>query len=171
MSEPWPEFDPTALLELLVRRGVDFVVIGGIAAVLHGSPRNTRDLDVCFATDEGNFEALGNALLDLDATLRGVSDNVPFVADAATLRKVELLTLSTSRGPLDVMVRPAGAPAFNRLRRAAERQDLGAFSVLVASLEDLIAMKRASGRPKDLVDIEELEQIRRLRRKVKPPEA
>lgn len=155
--------DAEEILRRLVGRGVDFVVIGGIAAVLHGSPRNTFDLDVCFSCDHGNREALGAVLTELHARLRGVDETVPFVADAATLRKVELLTLSTDLGDLDVMTRPAGAPGYETLRRGAERFDLGDFHVLVASIGDLIAMKRAAGRDKDLGDAAELEAILRLR--------
>jgi hypothetical protein len=148
-----------------VSRGVDFVVIGGIAAVLHGSPRATFDLDVCFATDESNLEALGEVLVGLDARLKGVADDIPFVPDAGTLRHVEALTLDTAAGELDVLAKPSGASRYDTLRRRADRFDLGGFSVLVASLEDLIAMKQAANRPKDRADVEELEAIRRLRRR------
>ena len=123
-------------------------MIGGIAAVLHGSARNTFDLDLCFATDEANLEALGEVLISLRARLRGV-DDVPFVPDAATLRRIEVLTLSTDAGDLDVLARPDGAPTFDVLRRRADRFDVGGFVVRVASLDDLIAMKSAAGRPKD----------------------
>ena len=162
---PHAELDVTRILRALTERGVDFVVIGGIAAVLHGSARNTFDLDVCFATDPANLKALGDALMALHARLRGV-DAGPFIPDAATLRRIEVLTLSTDAGDLDVLARPAGAPRFAALRRHADRFDLGDFSVLVASVEDLIAMKSAAGRPKDREAVAELETIRRLRGRV-----
>jgi predicted nucleotidyltransferase len=151
------------ILRRLVQRGVDFVVIGGIASVLHGSPRNTFDLDICFATDEANLTALGDVLRDLQARLRGVDEDLPFVPDERTLAKVDLVTLVTRFGELDVIARPAGAPRYEQLRRRAERYDLGGFSVLVASIDDLIAMKHTTRRSKDLLDIEELEAIKRLR--------
>lgn len=160
-----PPLSADEILRLLVERGVDFVVIGGIAAVLHGSARNTFDLDICFAIDNANLDALGDVLLALGARLKGLREGVPFVPDARTLRQVEVLTLITSLGELDVLARPPGAPAYEELRRHADRYDLGGFNVSVASIDDLIAMKEAAGRPKDLLDIEELEAIKRLRRR------
>ncbi len=158
-----PPLSADEILRRLVERGVDFVVIGGIAGVLHGSARNTFDLDICFATDEANLTALGDVLVALGARLKGVDEDVPFVPDARTLRQVELLTLVTTFGELDVLARPPGAPSYADLRRNADRYDLGGFNVSVASIEDLIAMKQAAGRAKDLLDVEELEAIQRLR--------
>ena len=162
-ATPRAEFDPTRLLGALVDRRVDFVVIGGVAAVLHGSARNTFDLDICFASDPDNLEALGSTLVGLRAQLRGVSEAVPFMPDAAALRRVEVLTLTTTAGDLDVLRAPSGAPRYDVLRGHADRFDVGGFEVRVASIEDLIAMKTAAGRAKDLGDIEELEAILRLR--------
>jgi predicted nucleotidyltransferase len=157
-----PGLDAEEILRRLTSRGVDFVVIGGIAAVLWGSARMTFDLDICFATDDANLQALGNVLVDLGAQLKGVDEELPFVPDATTLRRVEVLTLNTTAGELDLLARPAGAPAYDALRKRATRVDLGDFTVLISSLDDLIAMKRAAGRTKDLADIEELEAIRDL---------
>ena len=143
--------------------GWSFVVIGGIAAVLHGSPRVTQDLDICFATDAGNLDALGAALVALDSRLAGVDEEVPFVPDARTLSRIMTLTLETSKGRLDALAAPTGAPPYGELRARAERFDIGGVFVLVASLQDLIAMKRASARPKDLADVAELSAIRERR--------
>jgi predicted nucleotidyltransferase len=158
-----PPLSADEILRRLVERGVDFVVIGGIAAVLHGSARNTFDLDICFATDDANLAALGDVLVALGARLKGVDEQVSFVPDARTLRQIELLTLVTSLGELDVLARPQGAPPYRELRANADRYDLGGFNVSVASIDDLIAMKQAAGRAKDLLDVEELEAIKRLR--------
>lgn len=164
MSAPqWAEFDPARLLRALVDGQVDFVVIGGVAAVLHGSSRNTFDLDICFASDPANLRALGRTLVGLRAQLRGVPEPVAFVPDAASLRRVDLLTLKTVAGDLDVLRVPSGAPRYDVLCSHADRYDIGGFEVRVASVEDLIAMKSAAGRAKDLGDIEELEAILRLR--------
>jgi len=158
------ELDAQEILRRLTARGVDFIVVGGIAAVLHGSAQMTFDLDICYATDRSNIEALAEVLLELRARLKDVQDEVPFAADAQTLRRVEMLTLSTDLGELDVLARPAGSPGYESLRRSAERFDLGGYSVLVASIDDLVAMKLAAGRTKDLAAAEELAAIQRLRR-------
>jgi hypothetical protein len=160
--DDWPEFFPDRLLPALVRRGVDFVVVGGMAMVLHGSARNTQDLDICYSADGPNLDLLGRVLTDLKATLHGVDDDVPFVPDGRTLRRKSMLNLATPDGRMDLLFQPAGAPAYDELRRRAVRMDLGDFGVLVASLDDLAAMKRAAGRAKDLLDLDEIEVIRRL---------
>lgn len=158
----WPDFSPDALLRRLVGHGVDFVVVGGMAMVFHGSVRNTRDLDICYSTDRPNLDVLGAALMELDAKLRGVDDDVPFVPDGLTLRRTSILTLKTPAGWIDLLFQPAGAPPYEDLRNHAVRMDLGGYAVLVASLDDLAAMKKAAGRPRDIADLEEIEVIRRL---------
>ena len=91
----WREFAAGPILRRLEAAGVEFVVIGGIAAIAHGTPQITRDLDIVFATNEANLERLRSTLQDLKATLRGVTDDVPFVPDAPALRHVRVLTLDT----------------------------------------------------------------------------
>jgi predicted nucleotidyltransferase len=162
----WPDLEAEEMLRRLTTAGVDFVVIGGIALVLLASPRMTRDLDIVFAPDEANLDALGHVLTDLDARLRSVNEDLPFVSDGAMLRNVQLLTLETSAGWLDVHRSVDGAPDYPQLRRRAERVDVDGFSVLVASPDDMIAMKKAAGRPQDLIDVETLSAIKRLRREL-----
>jgi hypothetical protein len=160
----WPDFRPAALIGALVRAGVDFVVIGGVAVVVQASPRFTRDLDISYATDIANLERLGTLLVALDARLRGAEDDLPFSPDARTLRHAQMLTLTTRDGDLDLLVNPPGSPGYPALRRHADIVDLDGDSVRIASLEDLVEMKRAVGRPQDEVDIESLEVARsRLR--------
>lgn len=158
----WAEFSPTALLRGIVEHGVDFVVVGGIAMVAHGSARLTQDLDVCFAPDRTNLDALGVALQALGARLRGAADELPFVPDGQSLARLSILTLDTTEGPIDLLREPAGAPPYVELRANASRITLDGVAILIASLDDLAAMKRACGRPKDLIDLEEIGAIRRL---------
>ena len=149
---------------MLAGAGIDFVVVGGVAVVVQASPRFTRDLDICYATDAANLERLGVLLVALDAKLRGVDEDVPFVPDVRTLRRTQMLTLATREGDLDLLVDPAGSPGYAALRRRADVIEVAGASIRIASLEDLIEMKRAAGRPQDEVDIESLEIARsRLR--------
>jgi hypothetical protein len=162
----WPDLDVEEMLRRFVAAGVDFVVVGGVAMILLGSSRLTRDLDIVFATDDANLESLGNVLVGLNARLREIPEEVPFVPDERTLANVDLLTLDTSAGWLDAHRRLDGAPAYETLRKRAERHNIGDFSVLVASPDDMVAMKEAAGRPVDLADLEELKAIKRLRKKL-----
>jgi predicted nucleotidyltransferase len=160
----FPDFSPRALLRRLVDGGVDFVVVGGVAAVARGSAAFTQDLDISYAPDQENLDRLGRVLVELGARLRGVTDDVPFVPDGQTLRRTRVLTLYTPIGSIDLLAQPDGAPVYDRLRERATREVIAGVEVRVASLEDLIAMKKAAGRPKDLVAVEELEAIQRLLR-------
>lgn len=166
MSDPLlerPSLGVLALLRRLTEAGVDFVVVGGVAVILQAAPRLTRDLDICYATTPDNLARLGRVLIQIGATLRGVGEDLPFVPDAQTLRKTEILTLRTREGNLDLLVRPAGSPSYERLRTRADNMDIDGLPVAVAAIVDLIEMKRAAGRPQDLVDLESLEVARRRR--------
>jgi hypothetical protein len=135
-------------------------VIGAIAGRLHGSPTVTRDLDICYARDVANLAALAAALTEMQARLRGVEEDVPFILDARTLRAGDSFTFETDAGDLDVLAAPAGTHGFDELMRTAEPMDLGGLTVNVASLDALIQMKRAAGRPKDLIEVEVLAAVR-----------
>jgi len=159
-EQPWPVFRPTRLLRRLVEGGVDFVVIGGVAVIAQASPRLTKDLDICYSRDPANLEALGTVLVAAGAKLRGVEEDLPFVPDARTLRRTVILTLRTADGDIDLLVEPAGCPPYGVLKANADRIEVEELPVLVASIDHLIAMKRAAGRPQDLIDLEALEIAR-----------
>jgi hypothetical protein len=156
-------FSPRSLLRRLTAAEVDFVVVGGIAAVAHGSVALTQDLDVTYGPEPENLARLGRALVALDARLRGVTDDVPFAPDGRTLRRTRVLTLDTPDGSLDLLAQPDGAPVYGRLRDRSDLAEIDGVDVRIASIGDLIAMKNAAGRPKDLIAVEELEAIKRLR--------
>lgn len=165
--EPWsgpPELRLRALLQRLTEHGVDFVVIGGVAVILQASPRFTKDLDICYDLEQENLDRLGDVLVELGAKLRGTDEDLPFVPDGRALRHTQMLTLVTTDGGLDLLVDPEGSPGYRALRRRADEVDIDGIGVRVASIDDLIAMKRAAGRPQDLVDLESLELARRRRR-------
>ncbi len=142
--------------------GVDFVVIGGIAAVAHGSQQITQDLDIVYAVDEANLMRLSRALIALDAKLRGVTEEVPFVPDARALKQVRVLMLDSDEGRLNLMVQPDGSKGYDQLRAGSLEAVVEGIAIRVAGIDDLIAMKKATGRPKDRVQVEELEAIKRL---------
>ena len=147
--------------------GVDFVVVGGIAGIARGSAYMTNDLDIAYSRDTENLERLAGALTELDARLRGAPADVPFILDAATLRQGAHFTFDTSMGPFDVLDRPDGSPRYEDLKqRAGDAQDVDGVPVHVASIDDLIAMKESTGRPRDTVIASELrmlaDEIRKL---------
>ncbi len=147
------------MIQGLVQAGVEFVVVGGVAAAAHGSARVTNDLDVCYEASPENRARLAERLLGWHAYLRGVEPGLPFVLDARTLRDVPLLTLVTTEGELDVMDRVAGVGEFAAVRdRSVEIEAFGVH-VRVLSLPALIDAKRASARPKDLSQLPELEAL------------
>jgi hypothetical protein len=162
------DFSLSRLLCHLVKANVDFVVVGGVAVIVQASPRFTKDLDICFSPERANLERLRATLVELNARLRGVEEDLPFVPDARTLRRAQMLTLTTADGDIDLLVDPAGSPGYAALRRNADRIELDGLTVLVASIDDLIEMKRAAGRPQDLVDLESLEIARRRARSKRP---
>lgn len=155
-----PAFDPVRALRTLDAYGVEFVVIGGIAGRLWGSPTVTNDIDVCHRDSPENLERLASALQSLRARLRGVDDDVPFQLDAAALANGDTFTFVTDAGNLDVLGTPSGTNGFDDLVATAVEMDLADLKVMVCDLEDLIRMKRAASRPKDLIEIEVLSALR-----------
>jgi hypothetical protein len=147
-SEPEP-FDSVPLLGVLAQHHVDFVVIGGVAGGAHGSVYGTYDLDVAYERSRENIERLAEALRSLDARLRGAPPEVPFILDAKTLEAGGNFTFDTRLGALDVFAYPAGAPPYDRLRAEALVIEIAGQRVRIASLDHLIGMKEAAGRPKD----------------------
>jgi hypothetical protein len=153
-------FDPERVLETLLRHQVRFVVIGGFAARLLGSPTLTNDLDICYARDRKNLAALSAALLELDASLRGAPHGLPFRPDVPTLESGDHFTFSTSAGNLDCIGTPAGSGGFSDLIAGATKMTIGPMSVPVAALEDLIRLKEATGRAKDRIELEILAALK-----------
>jgi hypothetical protein len=160
-----PELNLLPLLQRLTAGGVDYVVIGGVAVAMQGYGRATKDLDITYATDSENLDALGEVLLAAGARLRGIPEDVPFVPDGRTLRHTQILTLDTVDGGLDLLVDPDGAPSYETLRDRSDLIDYEGIQIRIVSLEDLLSMKRAAHRPQDLADVEALETARHLRRR------
>ena len=154
--QPEP-FRARELLRVLVAHEVEFVVVGGMAGSARGSAYITQDLDIAYARDPDNLKRLAAALREVGAQLRGAPPDVPFILDAKTLAAGAHFTFDTDRGPLDLLDRPDGSPPYDELRRrAGAPMEVDGFPVLVASLDDLIAMKEATGRARDQVVASEL---------------
>lgn len=162
------DFDPRRILLTLLDHGVDFVVIGAGAAILHGVPlKPTLDMDITAATNKRNLERLAAALRDLDATLRvpDPTERVSVPLDERMLKNVSVLTLSTPHGPFDVLFEPAGAPSYDDLReRSIEVPAYGAV-IRAAAVADIVAMKRAAGREKDAPHLDVLMEFLREQRR------
>lgn len=152
--------DPLRPLPILARHRVRFVIIGGVAAAGHGSPQVTFDLDICYDRSRDNLEKLARALQELRATLRGAPDGVPFLLDAETLERGDHFTFNTDAGPLDILGTPAGSKGFEELMTNALEVDFDGFTVHICSVDDLMRMKLAAGRPKDRATLESLAALR-----------
>ncbi len=156
------QFRPDRILEVLIRHDVRFVLVGGLAAQAHGSPSLTRDLDICYARDGANLARLAEALAEMSAVRRGLPPDSPRLPplDARTLRAGGLFTLTTRFGDFDILATPDPGFDYQRLLDHAEVTTVAGTPVPVTSLDDLIEMKRAAGRPKDRIELEILGALR-----------
>jgi hypothetical protein len=154
-------FDPDEMLRILADHQVEFVLIGGMAAALHGSDVVTFDLDVAPGTAPENLQRLAGALRELDARLRLPEEpaGVQFDVHPELLERSQVLNLVTRAGDLDIVVRPAGSSGFDDLQRHAQAISLGGVSILVASLGDVIRSKEAANREKDRAVLPALKRL------------
>ncbi len=145
------EVDLAALLSVFDRWGLSYVLIGGMAAVAHGSPFPTEDVDITPATGKDDLARLSSALHELEARVRaeGAPDGLPFAHDADSLANVQTWNLTTRYGDLDLSFVPDGTMGYDDLRRDAEEMLIFGLVVPVASLADVIRSKQAANRPKD----------------------
>jgi hypothetical protein len=156
-----PSLQADEIFVCLDRHRVLYVVVGGLAAVLHGSPLPTVDVDVCPSREPPNLDRLAVALAELDARIRTPDspEGVSFPHEGAFLANVELLNLVTLYGDLDLTFRPAGTEGFADLARRAEKVMIRGVGVSVAALEDVIRSKEAADRPKDRRSLPVLRQL------------
>ena len=159
------------LFAALTRHGVDYVVIGGVATQVHGHRRTTMDLDLTPDPRAENLRRLGAALAELDARPRDTASaevEVP-VGDPERLAIAAIVPpLITRHGQIHILKEPKGARPFDEMRAQALVIDLDGCEVAIVSLDDLIRMKRAAGRPGDLDDIAVLSEVERLGREPEP---
>src|SRR3954447_8413530 len=133
-----------------MRHELQFVVIGGFAAVAQGSPIPTIDVDIVPATNRENYARLAAALKELDAKVRATGiDPLPFDHDADSLAAVQVWNLTTKYGDLDITAQPSGTFGYDDLRRDAIEVTLRGVTIQLASLADIVRSKEAAGRDKD----------------------
>jgi len=147
------------ILLLLERGGVRFVVIGGVAATVHGASRLTRDIDVVYARDRENIGRLAAAFAVHRPYLRGAPPGLPFRFDEKTITAGLNFTLTTDLGDVDLLGEIAGGGRFEDLLLHSAEVVVYGVSCLCVDLPTLIRSKRAAGRPKDLEAIAELEAL------------
>lgn len=153
------------LLGALIRRGVDFVVIGGVAGWIHGSVYPTYDLDIAYARGRGNVERLAAALAELKVRWRGGPPELPIEVSAAMLENGANFTFATPFGHFDVLGDISGVRDYEALRREARIESFDGLDIRVASIDHLIAMKRNANRAKDRLMLLEYTE---LANRVKP---
>lgn len=164
MSDAAP-LDPERLIQTLGRHGVDYVLIGALAARLQGFPRLTADADITPARNAENLERLAAALRELDARVytEGVPEGLAFDCSAATLGRADLWNLVTAAGRLDVAFTPSGTRGYEDLQSGAIRFDVFGFEILASDLPDIIRSKEAADRPQDRQDVIVLREMLRRR--------
>jgi hypothetical protein len=170
-SSAEPRLDIGRILETLDRHGVEYLAVGGIAALVYGAARPTRDVDCLAGRSPGNLARLAAAMRELGARLRvgGLDDeeaaSLPVVLDAQMLANSQNSTWRTDAGDLDILAeirdRDGRRAGYEELVQRAERHEFGGVTITVASLDDVIASKEYANRPKDHQALPELHELRR----------
>lgn len=155
-----PALEPGAILRVLSEHGVRYVVIGGFAAVYHGSPHVTFDIDITPERSAENLDRLSSALRELDARIRAEGvEPLPFNHDGRSLGAVEVWNLRSPHGDLDISFTPAGTAGYDDLHRDAVDTTVLGVRIEVASLADVVRSKEAADRPKDHLSLPALRRL------------
>jgi hypothetical protein len=154
-----------APLRLLGEHKVDCVIVGGIAALIHGSLLLTNDVDVCYARDPENLKRLAGALQSVHARLRNAPEGLPFILDAETLKRGLNFTFTTDVGDLDLLGEVRGVGHYDEVFADSITVELFDYRFAVIDIGKLVIAKRAAGRPKDLLALPELEAIQEAQEK------
>lgn len=145
--------------KLLGKFEVECVIVGGVAATLHGAEIPTTDIDVCYARSTSNLERLAAALQSVHARLRNAPEDIPFLLDVETLKRGLNFTFITDIGNLDLLGEVRGVGYYEDVVADSVSAELFGYRFAVIDIGKLIEAKRAAGRPKDLIAIPELEAI------------
>jgi len=157
--------DPERLFRVLAEKGVQFVLIGALAARLQGFPRLTADADITPAKDPDNLERLARALRALDARVytEQIPEGLAFDCSPQMLGRADIWNLITAAGRLDIAFKPSGTEGYDDLARHAEHFTIYGGELLAARLEDIIRSKEAANRPKDRQDLAVLREMLKRR--------
>jgi hypothetical protein len=155
--------DIEAILRRLGDQQVEYVVIGGLAMIAHGSDYMTKDVDICYSRTPANIAALAAAFAPLHPYLRGAPAGLPFCFDVPTIQAGLNFTLTTDLGDVDVLGEVSGLGTYGQVAAQAETKTIFGLPVRVLSLEGLIAAKKAAGRLKDRNHLLELEELKKMR--------
>jgi hypothetical protein len=151
-----------AILRSLVENKVDFVVVGGLAMIAHGSSHVTDDIDICYRRTPENIAGLVAAISPFKPYLRGAPEGLPFRFDAPTITAGLNFTLTSECGPLDVLGEIAGVGDYAAVREQSDAEEVFGLRILTLSIDGLIAAKTAAGRRKDQLHLLELEELKKL---------
>jgi hypothetical protein len=152
VAEAPEPLDPRRIFDALAEHGVDFVVVGGLAAQAHGNTRMTNDVDLIPQPEPANLARLAEALRALGAPVLNPGHEDAEV-DAAMLPRATISQFATPHGDVDVLHEAPGAAPYQQLRERALVISLGRSRIPIAGLDDLIKMKLARGRPVDRADV------------------
>ena len=154
MERTPPDFD--AILNRLVDAGVDFVIVGGYAMVVRGCDNQTTDIDFAISRDRQNAQRVADALAPLHPRPEEWPEGLPYIWDVETVRRATILTLLTDQGSLDLLAEAPGMGDYRDLKAESASFTIYGVSVKVASVDDLLSMKRAANRPKDQIHVLQL---------------
>ena len=164
-TSPWSTtvIDAGPLIRQLEAHGVEYVVIGGLAMVAHGSAHITKDLDICYRRTPPNLEAVAAAFAPLHPYLRGAPAGLPFRFDARTIQAGLNFTLTSDHGEVDLLGEVSGVGGYEQALAQSDEVEMFGLKVRILSLDGLIAAKKAAGRNKDQLHLLELEALKKLR--------
>lgn len=159
---PEDSIDLLALIRVILAEDPDVILIGGLAMRMQGGGHVTDDVDFAFKRTRDTVHKKVKALAPYQPRPLNWPEGVPYVWDEQMLQGMTTAVMETKIGRVDFLAEPDGAPPFDQLQSRATRFDVDGKVLRVASIDDLIAMKRAAGRPKDLAHIHELETIKKI---------
>lgn len=158
--------NPEEFITLLNNAQVEYVVIGGVALVAHGSARATFDLDICYKRTKGNVEMLCRALAPYHPRLRGAPRDLPFRFDAKTVMAGLNFTLATDLGDFDLLAEVAGLGSYDAVYKSSQLKKVENITCRVLSLDGLYRAKKAAGRDKDIEALKEIKGLKELKERL-----